>query len=99
MMRQHGAIEQKLHWSLAVPFHEERCCLRKDQAAAHRVAWRHRALHRLRQDASRRLRLRQKRLGCGLDEPYVLTVIARATADAITLPLARHPFAGQASDG
>jgi predicted transposase YbfD/YdcC len=79
MIRQHWDIEKKLHWSLDVTFNEDRCRIRKDHAAENLVALRHMALNLLRQESSRRLSLRQQRLLCGLDEHYLLTVIARAT--------------------
>jgi predicted transposase YbfD/YdcC len=79
MIRQHWDIENKLHWSLDVTFNEDRCRIRKDHAAENMVALRHVALNLLRQDLSRRISLRQKRLLCSLDEHYLLTVVARAT--------------------
>ena len=79
MIRQHWAIENKLHWSLDVTFNEDRCRIRKDHAAENMGALRHIALNLLRQESSRRLSLRQKRLLCCLDEGYLLAVIARAT--------------------
>jgi predicted transposase YbfD/YdcC len=79
MIRQHWDIENKLHWSLDVTFNEDRCRIRKDHAAENMVALRHIALNLLRQESSRRLSLRQKRLLCSLDEDYLLTVIASAT--------------------
>ena len=72
-------IEHKLHWSLDVMCNEDRCRIRKDHAAENMVALRHITLNLLRQESSRRLSLRQKRLLCSLDEQYLLTVIARAT--------------------
>jgi predicted transposase YbfD/YdcC len=79
MIRQHWDIENKLHWSLDVTFNEDRCRIRKDHAAENMVAVRHIALNLLRQEHSHRRSLRQKRLLCGLDEHYVLTVLAGAT--------------------
>jgi predicted transposase YbfD/YdcC len=79
MIRQHWDIENKLHWSLDVTFNEDRCRIRKDHAAENMVALRHVALNLLRQEPSRRISLRQKRLLCSQDEHYLLTVIARAT--------------------
>jgi predicted transposase YbfD/YdcC len=79
MIRQHWDIENKLHWSLDVTFNEDRCRIRKDYAAANMVAVRHMALNLLRQEHSHRMSLRQKRLLCGLDEHYLLTVLSRAT--------------------
>jgi predicted transposase YbfD/YdcC len=79
MIRQHWDIEHKLHWSLDVTFNEDRCRIRKDHAAENMVALRHVALNLLRQEPSHRISLRQKRLLCGLDEHYLLTVLSRAT--------------------
>jgi len=79
MIRQHWDIENKLHWSLDVTFNEDRCRIRKDHAAENMVALRHIALNLLRQEHSHRLSLRQKRLLCGLDEHYLLTVLSGAT--------------------
>ena len=79
IIRQHWDIENKLHWSLDVTFNEDRCRIRKDHAAENMVAVRHIALNLLRQEHSHRRSLRQKRLLCGLDEHYLLTVLAGAT--------------------
>jgi len=79
MIRQHWDIENTLHWSLDVTFNEDHCRIRKDHAAENMVALRHITLNLLRQEHSHRLSLRQKRLLCGLDEHYLLTVLSRAT--------------------
>jgi predicted transposase YbfD/YdcC len=79
MIRQHWDIENKLHWSLDVTFNEDRCRIRKDSAPENIVALRHIALNLLRQEHTHRMSLRQKRLLCGLDEHYLLTVLSRAT--------------------
>ena len=79
MIRQHWDIENKLHWSWDVTFNEDRCRIRTDHAAENMVALRHVALNLLRQEPSRRISLRQKRLLCSLDEHYLLTVLSRAT--------------------
>jgi predicted transposase YbfD/YdcC len=79
MIRQHWDIENKLHWSLDVTFNEDRCRIRKDYAPENIVALRHIARNLLRQEHTHRMSLRQKRLLCGLDEHYLLTVLSRAT--------------------
>jgi predicted transposase YbfD/YdcC len=79
MIRQHWDIENKLHWSLDVTFNEDRSRIRKEHAAENMAAVRHVALNLLRQEHSRRMSLRQKRLLCSLDEHYLLTVLSRAT--------------------
>jgi predicted transposase YbfD/YdcC len=79
MIRQHWDIENKLHRSLDVTFNEDRCRIRKDHAGENMVAMQHIALNLLRQEHSHQRSLRQKRLLCGLDEHYLLTVLSRAT--------------------
>ena len=79
MIRQHWHIEHKLHWSLDGTFNEDRSRMRKDHAAENMASLRRLALNLLRQEPSRPISLRQKRLLCSLDEHYLLTVISRAT--------------------
>jgi predicted transposase YbfD/YdcC len=79
MIRQHWDIENKLHWSLDVTFNEDHSRIRKDYAPENMVAVRHVALNLLRQEPSQPISLRQKRLLCGLDEHYLLTVLSGAT--------------------
>jgi len=79
MIRQHWDIENKWHWSLDVTFNEDRCRIRKDHAPENVVALRHITLNLLRQEHSHPMSLRQKRLLCGLDERYLLTILSRAT--------------------
>jgi predicted transposase YbfD/YdcC len=78
MIRQPWDIENKLHWSLDVTFNEDRCRIRKAHAPENMTAARHIALNLLRQEHSRKMSLRQKRLLCGLDEQYLLTVLSGA---------------------
>jgi predicted transposase YbfD/YdcC len=79
MIRQHGDIEHKLHWSLDVTFKEDRCRIRQDHAPENVAAVRHIALNLLRQEHSHPISLRQKRLLWSLDENYLLTVLSGAT--------------------
>jgi predicted transposase YbfD/YdcC len=79
MIRQHWDIENKLHWSLDVTFNEDRCRIRTDHAPVNMVSLRHVALNLLRQEHVQQLSLRRKRLLCGLDEHYLLTVLSGAT--------------------
>jgi predicted transposase YbfD/YdcC len=79
MIRQHWDIENKLHWSLDVTFNEDPSRIRKEHAPENMAALRRIALHLVRQESSRQISLRQKRLLCGLDEHYLLTVLSGAT--------------------
>jgi hypothetical protein len=65
--------------SLDVTFNEDRSRIRKDYAPENMAAVRHVALNLLRQERSQHISLRQKRLLCGLDEHYLLTVLSGAT--------------------
>jgi predicted transposase YbfD/YdcC len=79
LIRQHWDIENKLHWSLDVTFNEDRSRIRKDNAPENMAALRRLALNLLRQNRSKSISLRQKRLLCSLDEDYLLQVISGAT--------------------
>jgi predicted transposase YbfD/YdcC len=79
MVRQHWHIENTLHWSLDVTFNEDHSRIRKDHAAENIASLRRVALNLLRQEPSRLISLRQKRLLCSLDDSYLLTVLSRAT--------------------
>jgi predicted transposase YbfD/YdcC len=58
---------------------EDRCRIRKDHAPENMVAMRHITLNLLRQEHTRQMSLRQKKLPCSLDEHYLLTMLSRAT--------------------
>ena len=79
MSRQHWDIENKLHWSLDVTFNEDRSRIRKDHAPENMASLRRVALNLVRREQSHPISLRQKRLLCGLDENYLLTVLSGAT--------------------
>ena len=53
----------------------------------HMASLRRIALNLVRREPSHPISLRPKSLLCGLDENYLLTVLSRATQDAITLPV------------
>ena len=79
MIRQHWDIEKKLHWSLDVTFNEDRSRIRKDHAPENVASLRRVALNLVRREKSHPISLRRKRLLCGLDENYLLTVLSGAT--------------------
>ena len=79
LIRQHWDIENKLHWSLDVTFNEDHCRIRKDNAPENMAALRRLALNLLRQNRSKSISLRRKRLLCSLDEDYLLQTISGAT--------------------
>jgi predicted transposase YbfD/YdcC len=85
LLRQQWAMEHKRPWSRDVTCKADRGRIRKAQAPEKGAAVRPSALNLRRQAHSRRMRLSQKRPLGGLDEHYLLTVLSRATSDAITL--------------
>jgi predicted transposase YbfD/YdcC len=76
LIRQHWDVENQLHWSLDVIFNEDRSRIRKDHAPANMASLRRLALNQLRQDKTKSISLRQKRLLCSLDENYLMQVIS-----------------------
>ena len=76
LIRQHWDVENKLHWSLDVTFNEDRSRIRKDHAPDNMASLRRLALNQLRQDQSKPISLRQKRLLCSLDENYLMQVLS-----------------------
>jgi predicted transposase YbfD/YdcC len=78
LIRQHWDVENQLHWSLDVIFNEDRSRIRKDHAPANMASLRRLALNQLRQDNTKPISLRQKRLLCSLDENYLMQVISGA---------------------
>lgn len=79
LIRQPWDIENKLHWLLDVTFNEDRSRIRKENAPENMAALRRLALNQLRQERSKPISLRQKRLLCSLDEDYLLRAISGAT--------------------
>ena len=79
LIRQHWHIENKLHWSLDVTFNEDRCRIRKDHAPENMAALRRLALNLLRQEGSKSISVRQKRLLCSLNDGYLMQVLSGAT--------------------
>ncbi len=76
LIRQHWDVENKLHWSLDVTFNEDRSRIRKNHAPENMASLRRLALNQLRQDRSKSISLRQKRLLCSLDENYLSQVLS-----------------------
>ena len=76
LIRQHWDVENKLHWSLDVTFNEDRSRIRKDHAPENMASLRRLALNQLRQDKSKPISLRQKRMLCSLDENFLMQVLS-----------------------
>ena len=77
-VRGHWKIENTLHWSLDVTFHEDAQLQHDRNGAANLAAVRRLALNVLRQETNSKLSLRKKRLVCAIELPFILEVIASA---------------------
>lgn len=73
-VRKHWGIENQLHWSLDVTFHEDQSRLRTGHGAENFAVLRHIALNLLRQEPSTKS-LPRKRLACALNPDYLLKVL------------------------
>jgi predicted transposase YbfD/YdcC len=75
-VRSHWAVENDLHGSLDVTFHEDLCRVRKQAGPENFAVLRHIALNLLKQEKSVRIGLKGKRLKAGWDDAYLLKVLA-----------------------
>lgn len=74
-VRSHWAIENRCHWQLDVTFQEDQCRLRKGHADANFSSLRRTALSLLKNNHSRRVGIKNKRLIAGWDEDYLTEVL------------------------
>lgn len=74
-VRSHWGIENELHWSLDVTFHEDLCRIRKGAGPQNFAVLRHIALNLLKREKSAKLGLKGKRLKAGWNEAYLLKIL------------------------
>ena len=74
-VRSHWRIENDLHWSLEVTFHEDLSRIGQGAGPQNFAVLRHSALNLLQQEKSAKIGLKAKRLKAGWDETYLLKVL------------------------
>ena len=74
-VRSHWGIENNLHWQLDVTFNEDKSRIRKGHADANFSILRRTALSLLKNNKSKKVGLKNKRLLAALDEDYLIEVL------------------------
>ena len=73
--RSHWEVENCLHWVLDVAFQEDLCRIRKDNGAENFSILRRIALNLLKNEKSKKLGIKNKRLAVGWNENYLIKVL------------------------
>jgi predicted transposase YbfD/YdcC len=74
-VRDHGSIENRLHWQLDVTFQEDQCRLRKGHADTNFSILRRTALSLLKNNSTLKVGIKNKRLAAAWDETYLEEVL------------------------
>ena len=74
-VRDHWSIENRCHWQLDVTFQEDQCRIRKGNADANFSSLRRTALSLLKNNHSKKVGIKNKRLLAALDDAYLLEVL------------------------
>jgi predicted transposase YbfD/YdcC len=74
-VRNHWRVENSLHWSLDVTFHEDQSRIRKGHAAENFSRLRRIALNLLKQNTTLKRGIKTKRLKAGWDEQYLCQIL------------------------
>lgn len=74
-VRSHWAIENRLHWQLDVTFQEDQSRIRKGHADANFSSLRRTALSLLKNNRTKKIGVKNKRLAAALDERYLTEVL------------------------
>jgi len=74
-VRGHWSIENRLHWQLDVTFQEDQSRIRKDHADANFSSLRRTALSLLKNNHTKKVGVKNKRLSAGWNEEYMLQVL------------------------
>ena len=74
-VRGHWSIENRLHWQLDVSFQEDQCRIRKGHADANFSILRRTALSLLKNERTKKVGIKNKRLSAGWNEDYLEKVL------------------------
>ena len=74
-VRGHWSIENRLHWQLDVTFQEDQCRVRKDHADTNFSSLRRAALSLLKNNHTKKVGVKNKRLVAALNEDYLTEVL------------------------
>ena len=75
-VRDHWSIDNRLHWQLDVTFQEDQSRIRKGNADANFSTLRRTALSSLKNNHSKKVGIKNKRLLAALDDDYLLEVMS-----------------------
>jgi len=84
-IRQHWGIENSVHWTLDVTFHEDECRIRSLHSPQNFALLRRIALNALERELSFRRSIRQKSRRAAMNDQYMLSVLAAALSDSNSL--------------
>lgn len=85
-IRQHWGIENSVHWTLDVTFHEDECRIRSLHSPQNFALLRRIALNALERESSFRRSIRQKSRRAAMNDRYMLSVLAAALSNSVPLP-------------
>lgn len=75
-VRGHWSVENNLHWQLDVSFNEDQSRIRKGHGAENFSRLNRIALNLLKREKTAKVGVKNKRLGCGWSDDYLLKVVA-----------------------
>ncbi len=81
-IRQHWGIENSVHWTLDVTFHEDECRVRSLHSPQNFALLRRIALNALERETSFRRSIRQKSRRAAMNDQYMLSVLAAAVSNS-----------------
>ena len=82
-IRQHWGIENSVHWTLDVTFHEDECRIRSLHSPQNFSLLRRIALNALERESSFRRSIRQKSRRAAMNDQYMLSVLAASLPNSI----------------